>query len=115
MVVLAATDPANPYGGVLPWPNIGETHLARDAGAYVLLLGGELIGYLDKGHRGLALLDPSPDRLATISRSLAEVAQRYRRLTLVTINGSPASASPMASTLSEWRFTTTPQGLTYRH
>ena len=114
MVVLAATDPANPYGGVLPWPDVGDTRFARDAGAYVLLLGGELVGYLDKGHRGLALLDPSPDRLGTISRSLAEVAQRYPRPTLVTINGSPASTSPLASTLSEWGFKTAPRGLTYR-
>lgn len=114
LMVVAATDPANPYGGVLPWPELAETRLARDAGAYVLLSGGDLIGYLDKGRRGLTLLNPSVDQFSLVSRAMAEVAARYRRLTLVTINGEPASASPLASPLSEWGFATAPRGLTYR-
>ena len=114
LMVVAATDPANPYGGVLPWPDLAETRLARDAGAYVLLSGGDLIGYLDKGRRGLTLLNPSVDQFSLVSRAMADVAARYRRLTLVTINGEPASASPLASPLSEWGFATAPRGLTYR-
>ena len=114
LMVVAATDPANPYGGVLPWPDLAETRLARDAGAYVLLSGGDLIGYLDKGRRGLTLLNPSVDQFSLVSRAMADVAARYRRLTLVTINGEPASTSPLASPLSEWGFATAPRGLTYR-
>jgi ATP-dependent helicase Lhr and Lhr-like helicase len=114
VVVLAATDPANPYGGVLPWPDSDEIRLARDAGAYVLLEDGELVGYLDKGRRGLTLFDITPDRFGEISRSLAEVAARYRRLTLLTVNGEPAPASPLAVPLTEWGFATAPRGLTYR-
>ncbi|MEE8405866.1 MAG: DEAD/DEAH box helicase [Acidimicrobiia bacterium] len=114
LLVLAATDPANPYGGVLPWPELAETRLARDAGAYVLLWGGDLIGYLDKGRRGLTLLSPSVEQFSLVSRAMADVAGKYKRLTLVTINGEPASASPLASPLSEWGFATAPRGLTYR-
>jgi ATP-dependent Lhr-like helicase len=114
LLVLAATDPANPYGGVLPWPDLAETRLARDAGAYVLLWGGDLIGYLDKGRRGLTLLSPSVEQFSLVSRAMADVAGKYKRLTLVTINGEPASASPLASPLSEWGFATAPRGLTYR-
>ena len=114
LLVLAATDPANPYGGVLPWPELAETRLARDAGAYVLLLGGDLIGYLDKGRRGLTLLSPSVEQFSLVSRAMADVAGKYRRLTLVTINGEPAATSPLASPLSEWGFATAPRGLTYR-
>ncbi len=114
LMVLAATDPANPYGGILPWPESDEVRLARDAGAYVLIYEGGLIGYLDRGHKGLTLLDRSPERLSDISRALAEVAARYRRLTLLTVNGEPATSSPLASPLSEWGFTTAPRGLTYR-
>ncbi|HUG08557.1 MAG TPA: DEAD/DEAH box helicase [Acidimicrobiia bacterium] len=114
LAVLAATDPANPYGGVLPWPEVDDVRLARDAGAYVLLLDGALVGYLDKGRRGLTLFDFTPERFGEISRSLAEVAGRHRRLTLVTVNGQPASASPLAAQLSEWGFATAPRGLTYR-
>ncbi|MEE8375354.1 MAG: DEAD/DEAH box helicase, partial [Acidimicrobiia bacterium] len=114
LLVLAATDPANPYGGVLPWPDLAETRLARDAGAYVLLWGGDLIGYLDKGRRALTLLSPSVEQFSLVSRAMADVAGKYRRLTLVTINGESASTSPLASPLSEWGFATAPRGLTYR-
>ena len=113
-VALAATDPANPYGAVLPWPGIEGTRLARDAGAYVLIAGGALIGYLDKGRRGLTLVDPTPDTFGLVSRAMAGVAGRYRRMTLVTVNGEPASASPLAAGLQEWGFATAPRGLTYR-
>jgi len=99
---------------VIPWPDTGDVRLARDAGAYVLIEGGELVGYLDKGRRGLTLLDTSPERLSLISRALADVAGRYPRLTLVTVNGEPASSSPLAAPLSEWGFATAPRGLTYR-
>ncbi|HJQ78059.1 MAG TPA: DEAD/DEAH box helicase [Acidimicrobiia bacterium] len=114
LTVLAATDPANPYGGVLPWPDVEGTRLARDAGAYVLLHGGELVGYLDKGRRGLTLFDPTPDLFGQVSGALAEVAGRHRRLTLVTVNGEPAPISPLASALREWGFAAAPRGLTYR-
>jgi ATP-dependent helicase Lhr and Lhr-like helicase len=114
LVVVAATDPANPYGGVLPWPDVEDIRLARDAGAYALLLDGELVGFLDKGRRGLNLFDVTPERFGEVSRALAEVAGRHRRLTLVTVNGQPAPTSPLAAPLSEWGFTTAPRGLTYR-
>ena len=55
-VLLAATDPANPYGVALSWPVKGP---ARVAGAYVVLVGGQASLYLHKGGRGLiALRDP---------------------------------------------------------
>jgi ATP-dependent Lhr-like helicase len=114
IVVLAATDPANPYGGVLRWPDVGAIRLARDAGAYVLLNDGELIGYLDKSRRGLTLFDIRPDWMGQVSRALAEVAGRHRRLTLTTVNGEPASSSPLAAPLGEWGFSVAPKGLSYR-
>jgi ATP-dependent Lhr-like helicase len=114
LTVLAATDPANPYGGVLPWPEVARTRLARDAGAYVLLLDGELVGYLDKGRKGLTLLDVRSDQFGEISRAMAEVAGRHRRLTLITVNDEPAAVSKLAAPLSEWGFATAPRGLTYR-
>ena len=114
LVVLAATDPANPYGGVLPWPEVSDVRLARDAGAYVLIQDGKLVAYLDKGRRRLTLIDASPDQYSTLSRALAEVGSRHRRLTLTSVNGQPAGASPIAALLTEWGFATAPRGLTYR-
>ena len=114
LVALAATDPANPYGGVLPWPDLPDVRITRDAGAYVLLADGALVGYLDKGRRGLTLLDRSADIYGEVSRAMAEVAARHRRLTLLTVNNEPAAVSPLAAPLSEWGFATAPRGLTYR-
>jgi ATP-dependent Lhr-like helicase len=114
LIAVAATDPANPYGGVLPWPDADDIRLARSAGAYVLLLDGELVGYLDKGRRGLTLFDATAERFGEISRALAEVAGRHRRLTLMTVNGEPASSTRLAASLGEWGFATAPRGLTYR-
>lgn len=113
LIILAATDPANPYGGVLPWPD-GNIRLARDAGAYVFLDAGRLVGYLDKGRRGLNLLERDTDMFATIGRGLAEIAARHRRMTLITIDDDPAPRSPLAPVLGEWGFAPAPKGLTYK-
>ncbi|HEU4319058.1 MAG TPA: DEAD/DEAH box helicase [Acidimicrobiia bacterium] len=114
LAAVAATDPANPYGGVLPWPEVEGARLARDAGAYVLLADGALVAFLDKGRRGLTLLDPSPELFGQISRALSEVGGRHRKLTLVTVDGQPATSSKLAPALSEWGFAMAPRGLTYR-
>jgi ATP-dependent helicase Lhr and Lhr-like helicase len=53
--VLAATDPANPFGTVLAWPDKGPQ---RAAGAYVVSIGGEGCLYLEKGGRSLTALRP---------------------------------------------------------
>ena len=111
---LAAADPANPYGGILRWPEAEETRLARDAGAYVIIAGGELVGYLDKARRRLTIFDAGLERSGAISRAVAEIAARHRRTTLVSVNGEPAGASPLATPLAEWGFATAPRGLTYR-
>jgi ATP-dependent Lhr-like helicase len=58
-VVLAATDPANPYGVALPWPESaddGRHRPRRVAGAYVVLLDGLACLYLERGGRGLVAL-----------------------------------------------------------
>jgi ATP-dependent Lhr-like helicase len=58
-IVLAATDPANPFGVALPWPE-GETEQRprRVAGAYVVLLDGIPCLYVERGGRGLITLRP---------------------------------------------------------
>ena len=57
VVVLAATDPANPYGAALPWPAAPDgATLARAAGAHVVLRDGHPILYLERGGRSLHTL-----------------------------------------------------------
>jgi ATP-dependent Lhr-like helicase len=114
LTVLAATDPANPYGASLPWPDLEEGRLARDAGAYVLLWEGELVGYLDRGRRHLTVLADEMSVYGSLGKGLSQIAARHRRTTVNTVNGRPAPASPIAPALAEWGFATAPRGLTYR-
>lgn len=114
LTVLAATDPANPYGAALPWPEVEEVRLARDAGAYVFLWEGRLLGYLDRGRRHLTVLADDTSIYGNVGRGLSEIARRHRRTTVNTVNGRPAPASPIAPALAEWGFATAPRGLTYR-
>jgi ATP-dependent Lhr-like helicase len=114
LTVLAATDPANPYGATLGWPDAGGARLARDAGAYVLLYGGALIGFLERGRKSLTLITSEPSQFVAVGHALALVAARHRRTTLTTVNGGPAQSSPIAPVLAEWGFATAVKGLAYR-
>jgi ATP-dependent Lhr-like helicase len=56
-LVLAATDPANPYGASLPWPKLeGGRRPGRTPGAHLLLRDGEPVVFLERGGRGLLRL-----------------------------------------------------------
>ena len=62
-VVLAATDPAQPYGAALPWPVSPEgegrrssRRPARVPGAHVVLVAGAPVLYVERGGRGLIVL-----------------------------------------------------------
>src|SRR5699024_6008607 len=52
-VALAATDPANPYGATLDWPEAQGHRPGRKAGAYVVLVNGQLVLYLERGGKTL--------------------------------------------------------------
>jgi ATP-dependent Lhr-like helicase len=52
-LVLAAADPAQPYGAALPWPKRAGGRAARVAGAHVVLLGGEAALFVERGGRTL--------------------------------------------------------------
>jgi ATP-dependent Lhr-like helicase len=114
LTVLAATDPANVYGAALAWPDVEGARLARDAGAYVFLRSGDLIGYLDKGRHNLTVLAEDTSTFESLGRGLSVIASRHRRTTVNTVNGRPAPKSPLAPALVEWGFATAPKGLTYR-
>jgi ATP-dependent Lhr-like helicase len=68
-IVLAAVDPAQPYGATLPWPRRdGRTRRpSRVAGAYVVLVDSEPVLYLERGGRGLLTLvsEPAQARVGT--------------------------------------------------
>ncbi|HUO46632.1 MAG TPA: crosslink repair DNA glycosylase YcaQ family protein, partial [Acidimicrobiia bacterium] len=114
VVALASTDPANPYGTTLAWPRLEGTNLARSAGSYVIISGGRLTAYLERGGKRLTLLDADMDVFSELARELASIGARHRRFTLETIDSEPALASRLAPALSEWGFVPALRGLTLR-
>lgn len=68
---LAATDPAQPYGAVAPWPELpdGAPTPRREAGATVVLWGGEPVLWLSKGGRSL-LTFPAADDARTLEEAV---------------------------------------------
>jgi ATP-dependent Lhr-like helicase len=123
-VTIAATDPANPYGVLVPWPlRDGKTQATRTAGARAVLVNGRLVCWISRGDRQLlvSLPDEEPERsragraLARELVSLAEGAPEGRRGWLIEeINGKPAADDPSAQYLLEARFASTHQGLQLR-
>jgi len=117
-VVLAATDPANPYGAALEWPE-GEGHRpGRKAGALVVLVQGRPVAYLERGGRTALTWTGDPVDLAAAARGItAAVRERnLGRLSVERIDGEPVvgSAHPFAAALAAAGFTATPKGLRLR-
>jgi ATP-dependent Lhr-like helicase len=110
-VVLAATDPAQPYGAALPWPE-SEGRPARAAGAHVVLIDGELAAYLERGGHSLATF--GIDGWATALHELIERG-RYRSLEIRKVNGEPVrEVESAAEQLRAAGFVDGYKGLVYR-
>jgi len=75
--VLAAADPAQPYGAMLPWPKRAGARAARVAGAQVVLLGGEAALFVERGGRSLVPLR-EPDE-AWLRVALAALVAHVKR------------------------------------
>jgi ATP-dependent Lhr-like helicase len=110
VVMLAAADPANPYGAVLPWPERSDTlQPSRSAGAQVIMVDGNLAAYLGKGERNLLTFpdETQLDRQASgIARALAnEVESGKRRAILISfVDGKPPSETFLALALQKEGF-----------
>jgi surfactin synthase thioesterase subunit len=118
---LSAIDPANPFGVLVPWPDVvgdpGEapTRPRRAAGALVVLVAGAPVLFLEKGGRKLTLFPAAPDapdRLPAAVEALRQVALRRRRpLRLAELNGKPALRSSHAGALEKLGFRVVPGAL----
>ena len=114
VVILAAADPANPYGTLLPWPEQAESRTSRSAGAYVILHGGLPLVYLERGGRKAVLLTHDPDLHEAVAGALTEIGMRRRRLNIETIDGRPAGDHPLGQILLQSGFAISLRGLAYR-
>jgi ATP-dependent Lhr-like helicase len=118
-VTLASTDPANPYGGVLPWPAPeGAGRPTRSAGTLVVLVDGRLAAWLGRGDRQLLawLPDDEPRRQHTaraIAGALTRLATESPRqgLLVADVNGVPVADHPLAPLLHEAGFTRGAMGM----
>jgi ATP-dependent helicase Lhr and Lhr-like helicase len=122
-LVLAATDPANPYGAALPWPVAPPSddgrrghQAARKAGALVVLVDGDCVIYVERGGRTLlsfrddaAVLQPAADALALAVRDGA-----LGKLQVERADGAPIVSSPLGDALEAAGFRPTPRGLRLR-
>ncbi|MBI2245344.1 MAG: winged helix DNA-binding domain-containing protein, partial [Nocardioides sp.] len=116
---LAATDPANPYGAALPWPETSGHRPGRKAGAIVVLVDGVLTLYVERGGRTLLTWSDEPDRLGPATASLAEAARRgsLGRMTVERADGEQllgSGSTPLREALQAAGFVATPKGLRLR-
>jgi ATP-dependent Lhr-like helicase len=111
-LVLAAADPAQPYGAALPWPKRSGARAARVAGAHVVLLGGEAALYVERGGKSLVpLRDPEDDWLRVVLAALVEHVKRGRtqRLAVERFDGEPVGESDVMPLLLEAGFLAGPR------
>ncbi|WP_182879361.1 DEAD/DEAH box helicase [Microbispora sp. H10949] len=118
VVVLAAADPANPYGAALPWPERADdvTHKpGRKAGALVVLVEGSLVLYVERGGKTL-LSYGSEEDLRPAVQALAVSVRRgaLGKLTVERADGASITGSPLAEALEAAGFHPTPRGLRIR-
>ncbi|HEV3069951.1 MAG TPA: DEAD/DEAH box helicase [Solirubrobacteraceae bacterium] len=114
-LVLAATDPAQPYGAALPWPGRGARRPARAAGAQVVLVGSQPVLYLERGARALqVLVEPEDPRLPAALQALAAHARsgRPRRIALEKVDGEAVLGSRWEPLLTDVGFHAGPRRLT---
>jgi ATP-dependent Lhr-like helicase len=118
-VVLAATDPAQPYGAALPWPStVGEVRHrpGRKAGALAILVDGAAVLYIERGGRSLLSFTENTDTLRAAVGALAgAVAQGWLgSLSIERADGEAALGSALAELLRDAGFRATPRGLRLR-
>ncbi len=106
-LVLAAADPAQPYGAALPWPKRAGARAARVAGARVVLLDGEAALFVERGGRSLVPLR-EPDE-AWLRPALAALVAHVRgrggrRLAVERFDGEPVGETEVMPLLLEAGF-----------
>ncbi|MEH1101660.1 ATP-dependent helicase [Micromonospora sp. CPCC 205561] len=127
VLVLAATDPANPYGAALPWPeravDSGDGaapatgHRAgRKAGAVVVLVAGELLLYVERGGRTILSFADDADLLGAAGKALADAVHSgaLGAMSVERADGAAVHSSPLHDALTAAGFRATPRGLRLR-
>ncbi|WP_443678315.1 Lhr family helicase, partial [Mycolicibacterium gadium] len=126
-VVLAAADPANPYGAALPWPARADADAGhrpgRKAGALVILVDGALVWFLERGGRSLVNFSTDDEAQRAAAGTLADLVSsgRIGGVLVEKLDGIPvleagahADRKATADALVDAGFSRTPRGLRLR-
>jgi ATP-dependent Lhr-like helicase len=115
-VVLAASDPANPYGAALPWPERDGHRPGRKAGALVMLVDGRLIVYVERGGRTVLSFTEDPELLQPAVDALALAIRdgHLGKLSVETADGEQVRHTAFGDALAKAGFHATPRGLRLR-
>ena len=118
-VVLAASDPAQPYGAALPWPEtVGDTghRPGRKAGALVVLVDGAAVLYVERGGRSLLSFSAERSALRAGAEALAGAVHEgwLGSLAVERTDGVGSLGSELAEVLTDAGFRVTPKGLRLR-
>jgi ATP-dependent Lhr-like helicase len=129
VLMLAATDPANPYGALLRWPAAPEegSTLTRTVGARVVLVDGTLTAYLRRGNPNIQVMLPEDEPARSqaaraLSEFLASYVQRADNpegrgrtsMLISSVNGVPVAEHPLARFLLDAGFQAAPLGYNVR-
>ncbi len=118
-VVLAAADPAQPYGAALAWPpTVGESkhRPGRKAGALAVLVEGAPALYVERGGRSLLSFTTERPVLDAAAQALAGAVHEgwLGSLAVERADGVGSLGSELAEVLTEAGFRVTPKGLRLR-
>ncbi|HET7529719.1 MAG TPA: ATP-dependent helicase [Mycobacteriales bacterium] len=121
-LVLAAADPANPYGAALPWParpsadGTGGHKPGRKAGALVVLVDGDLALYVERGGKSLLSWSDDPECVQPAADALALAVRdgMLGKLAVERADGEAVLTSPLGAALEQAGFRPTPRGLRLR-
>ncbi|MEZ5246409.1 MAG: DEAD/DEAH box helicase [Acidimicrobiales bacterium] len=113
-IVLAATDPAQPYGAALAWPETAGRPV-RAAGAHVVLHDGRPLVELERGGRSLITFPGADEGPAWIT-AIQELVKngRLAKLEISKVDGEPIRETPWAARLESAGFSAGYRGMTFR-
>jgi ATP-dependent Lhr-like helicase len=118
-VILAAADPAQPYGAALHWPTPvgdGKHRPARKAGALAVLVDGAAVLYVERGGRSLLSFTEDETSLRAAAQTLSHAVRDgwLGQLAVQRADGETALTSHLATILRDAGFRATPSGLRLR-
>jgi ATP-dependent Lhr-like helicase len=118
-LTLATTDPANPYGGAIPWPTASDkqSRSSRSAGTAVIMRQGHLFAYLSKDGTHVTTYWPveqHPDGVQSIIDTFSGTSAHGDPCYLSKVNGVAVRDSGIAKELLDAGFISYSQGFLRR-